>query len=436
MAQVREYARITANRDAAATIDCAVVSQATFDWLCERKNAWCNGDPPLRLEGPQWLKLDSYVGYIESPLGESIEILPKTQQAPPSETSIFRQRRLLRRMLLVSMGIPWREAGPADLMRLSEPLHEWILTNFLRAVAELVRRGIRFDYQMVEEESRYLRGRLNLKQQVRQRPGRETVFHVRHDRYQPDIVENRLIATALKYAKSLLKAADNWRLANELSFVMADIRPLDEPVKSLHKWRTGKLMKAYDNVRPWCRLVIEQLNPQFQKGEQKGVALLFPMERLFESYVGAYLRKLQGVSVWSQPRSEYLVRHRPTTSLKQERWFQLKPDFLVRSDNAVAVLDAKWKLLDENLASGKDKYGIAQSDIYQLFAYGEKYLKGVGHMGLIYPKHREFTRPLPGFSLGNELHLWAIPFDLERECLLSGEWETFMPYLGSCGATA
>ena len=36
------------------------------------------------------------------------------------------------------------------------------------------------------------------------------------------------------------------------------------------------------------------------------------------------------------------------------------------------MLDTKWKLLD--LADRKSNYGLKQSDFYQLFAYGNKYL--------------------------------------------------------------
>ncbi|WP_257984960.1 hypothetical protein [Shewanella sp. 11B5] len=36
--------------------------------------------------------------------------------------------------------------------------------------------------------------------------------------------------------------------------------------------------------------------------------------------------------------------------------------------------------------------------MYQLFAYGEKYLKGQGDLYLIYPKHIGFIEPLANFE--------------------------------------
>jgi 5-methylcytosine-specific restriction enzyme subunit McrC len=62
--------------------------------------------------------------------------------------------------------------------------------------------------------------------------------------------------------------------------------------------------------------------------------------------------------------------------------------------------------------------GLSQSDFYQLFAYGQKYLSGVGDMLLIYPKTSQFQHILPPFHFDHQLTLWAVPFCLERDELL------------------
>jgi 5-methylcytosine-specific restriction enzyme subunit McrC len=41
---------------------------------------------------------------------------------------------------------------------------------------------------------------------------------------------------------------------------------------------------------------------------------------------------------------------------------------------------SKWKRLDSN--DKENKYGISQGDMYQLYAYGQKYLNGSGDMFL------------------------------------------------------
>lgn len=66
----------------------------------------------------------------------------------------------------------------------------------------------------------------------------------------------------------------------------------------------------------------------------------------------------------------------------------MKPDIVVRrkSDGVSFVLDTKWKILD----AGKVNYGIAQADMYQMFAYQKKY--GAECVMLLYPEIEK--RPL------------------------------------------
>jgi 5-methylcytosine-specific restriction enzyme subunit McrC len=83
------------------------------------------------------------------------------------------------------------------------------------------------------------------------------------------------------------------------------------------------------------------------------------------------------------------------------------------------VLDTKWKLLDATAATGSDKYGLSQGDLYQLHAYGHGYLDGKGDLVLIYQATEAFSAPLPVFEFPKhpDLRLWVLPFDLKKRRL-------------------
>lgn len=424
MHQVREYGRITTDSAVTASLDCAVVSPATFGWLQDLAGNWGRGSPIAMIDGHRSLKLDSYVGFLQSPTGEAIEILPKTGLGVEDPVMA---RRILQRMLMASLGIKPRTAGAASLLRMPEPLHEWIFSQFLAELQSLVSRGLRFDYQRVNEESRFIRGQLRLDQQQRQAPGRQHLFHISHDVFSADRLENRLLKTALSYVLACCKSSENWRLANELSHLMDEIPATNEPLRLLPLWQSNKLMQIYDSVRPWCALILEQLNPNFQKGHHRGIALLFPMEQLFEKYVEVTLRRSYslGSQLKAQASSQYLLKHKADGTDIEGRMFQLKPDLLFKSAFGDQVFDTKWKLLDERAANTEQKYNIAQSDLYQMFAYGHKYQNGSGHMMLIYPRHERFNDPLPVFWYSDSLALWVVPFCLETSSLISGEWEQY-----------
>jgi len=46
----------------------------------------------------------------------------------------------------------------------------------------------------------------------------------------------------------------------------------------------------------------------------------------------------------------------------------------------------------------------------QLYAYGNKYLKGNGKLFLIYLESETFSEPLPVFKFDDEIKLWVVPF--------------------------
>ena len=420
MIRVREYACLTTKPVISPSLDLAHIDKVTLNWLCN----WITpGEKnPVSLKDPYTIKLSSYVGYIESPSGVGIEILPKTRLG---EEEPEHGRNILRKMLGATLNVPGREAENASLARSNLPLHEWIYQQFLQELKLLLGSGLRGQYSRVTEISPFIRGQLDLSRQQRQPPGKQHLLHINHDVFLLDRIENRLIKTALQSVGRYGKSSEVWRLANEFSHKLDQLEPVINPVQHLPKWTDNKLMQGYRRIKPWCSLILEKLNPDFQKGIHQGISLLFSMEVLFESFVGVKLRHSikHPWSLTEQACSEYLLNHQPQGSTTPSRWFQLRPDFLFNNGKQRLVADTKWKLISSHDNNTFSKYGLSQSDLYQMFAYGAKYQSSNGHMMLIYPKHKNFQEPLPMFSFSDELHLWVVPFCLEAAELVSGEWE-------------
>ncbi|ENI4430575.1 McrC family protein [Klebsiella variicola] len=424
MIQVREYALLTCDNSQPASMDLGIVSEATFSWLEQLQQKWSGTSQILSREGKRFLRLGSYVGYLQSPNGDSIEILPKTTLEAPAEIVALRQ--LLRRMLSASIGITPREANQAVLQRSDQPLHEWIISEFLRHLADLVRKGLRFDYHLIEDEhSAFIRGQLNVTAQMRMPPGRDAHFHVRYAEFSPQRIENRLLRTALDLVLKITIQGQSWRQANSLRHQLDGIEPIcGGTTQPMGQWSDGKYLLGYRTIKPWCQLILEKLNPDFQHGLHQGISLLFPMEKLYECWVGRGLALSlhHDYQLIGQAKHHYLLEHSPAGESVSQQWFMLKPDFLIIGKQAI-VLDAKWKLLDSRGDNSQKKYEISQADLYQMFAYGQKYLQGKGDMMLIYPHHRSFETPLPAFRFDENLSLWCVPFDLESGELVQGEWQ-------------
>lgn len=407
----------------AQTLDERTIDQADFEWLAQATVLGPNGATTLfRHDGARRLRASNHVGIVETPGGTAVEILPKHHD---DAMSVAGTRRLLGRMIEAALDLPAREVGEAHLSLFEAPLSEWVARRFLDALDRLLKRGLRSDYLRVEEDERYLRGQLNVAAQLRQPPGRAHRFQIRHDVFSPNRPENRLLKSALAIVGARTRNAASWRLAHELLAVLHELPTSANPRDDFRRWSSDRLMTHYEPVRPWCELVLGRQSPLSVSGHWRGISMLFPMEKLFERYVEASLRRTlpPDAILKSQSASRHLCVY------EEKGFFQLRPDLLLTVGDQRWILDAKWKRLD---ASNRDKrFGLSQSDFYQMFAYGQKYLEGVGDLALVYPRTTRFPVPLGPFGFSDKMRLWALPFDLDSQRLCTpdvGATTAFHPF--------
>jgi 5-methylcytosine-specific restriction enzyme subunit McrC len=212
-------------------------------------------------------------------------------------------------------------------------------------------------------------------------------------------------------------------------FVFADI-PLSTNVrKDLSAVKLDRGMSYYKVPYEWTKLVLDGFSPLTMQGNSYALSLLFPLEAVFESYVASVLLTLlpEHMSLDTQVKTKSLAL------FNKRKFFQLRPDlFITNKQSTNVVLDTKWKLIDSTKDNGTDKFGLSQSDLYQMFAYGHKYLDGSGELFLIYPSHDDFQEPIEhsfDFYENKSLVLWVVPFDISAE--LSDDDRVIWPEL-SC----
>jgi 5-methylcytosine-specific restriction enzyme subunit McrC len=366
------------------------------------------------------LKVVNYVGVLQTPCGTQIEVLPKLYLNGGDESPETTRNQLIT-MLRCLRDSPFKQAGSATIRDTTMPLLEVYISQFLSLTNQLIKRGIRSDYVREQKNAKFLKGRLRVSQQIRSNILHPERFAIECDEYLVNRPANRLIKTTLAKVASVAKTASNQRLARELGFVFEDVPTSTDIRTDFQKVKTGRSMSYYQNVLAWCRLLLNGHGPTASTGDFNTLSLLYPMERIFEDYVAHCLRsKLDehfeaGCTLKTQAAKHSLVEEHDGKAI-----FRLKPDLLVlNGKQTVCVMDTKWKLLDAS--DRRNKYGISQADMYQLYAYGHKYLKGEDQkeLMLIYPKTDKFQRPLPEFIYGDSLVLRVVPFDIEHGRLIN-----------------
>lgn len=366
-------------------------------------------------KGLRAVQVSSFVGVLRAPNGFQIEVLPKVGKAIGG--GAIEARQLLIDMLCCLRQFRHVQTEKAKLLARRTPLLEIFISEFLRAVDLVVKRGLRSDYSVRQDNLFALRGKLLVADHVRHNLFRADRFFTQFDEFTTDRPENRLLHAALQHVLRLTTTQENQKLALELGFVFADVPVSVQPPADFQRVRVDRSMSHYEAALAWARLILGDEAPLSGSGQQAAPSLLFPMEALFEAFVAKHLPRqiAGGFSLKTQARSHYLVRH------QDQDWFRMKPDLLVH--DAVVnrmVLDTKWKLLDALKANGSEKYGLAQADFYQLQAYGQSYLDGGGVLALVYPRTLAFDQPLPVFKFPKAagLQLWVLPFCLRDKRLL------------------
>lgn len=429
-AELQSYQKTVVTESTADTVIAsrsAYISQETLDWIVDKYQAPHSEEtdqgPVLDEVRRNSFKLGAYVGYIQSPFNdEQIQILPKIELV---DSQVEKSKTILKNMLSEVYDIRPKEISEADLEQTDLPLHEWIIQRFLEELEQLIHHGLKRDYELVQDEQPYLKGRLLVQQQINQGVGKDHLFAIEYDEFLFNGIENRLIKTALIYALEMTRNNHSIVIGHDFAELMHEIPTCHDPVESLGQWREGKLFSQYEDIKPWCELLLLNINPSFQNGARRGMSLLFSMPQLFEKYVA---KKLQsqlkpGYRLQIQPRRQTLVSHTPKNGTLQN-WFALEPDLAIYKGNECQIiLDTKWKLINQckDKANSRDKYGISQADLYQMHAYGNKYLDQKGQLILIYPKHQKLIDHLPVFHYSDALSLYALPFDVETGILIGQE---------------
>ena len=335
------------------------------------------------------LQAQHFVGVIQTKDGTTIEILPKLKKITDHES-----RQIVLNMLKTLKDSPFKTLEHAHLKSEHLPLLEIFIGMFLEELSTLIKKGIRSDYIEKEENIPFLKGKFKLSEQIKYNTIHKERFFVAYDEFSSDRIENRLIKTTLHYLYKKSHSTKNQQRIREFLFVFDAISTSHDIKNDFAKIKSNRHMKAYEQTLLWCKTFLLGNSFSPYKGDDLAFALLFDMNLLFESYVGAYLKK-QGLNISLQDKKHHLV--------EAPKKFALRPDIVIEKESETIIADTKWKCITEEKE-------ISQADMYQLFAYGKKYNNE--KLYLIYPKDGEQQPLLPWYKYEQFLHVKVLFFDV------------------------
>lgn len=318
----------------------------------------------------------NYVGVIDMGTGPILEILPKIYAADSAEVGHRNARDLVARMLRTLDHPPGKTMQTAPLDTARMPLYECFIRLFLDEVSEIVRRGLRCAYVQTASNENAVRGKILFSEHLRQNSVHKERTFCLFDTYHLNRPENRVLKTALCLLRRRTTSAKNSADISTLLHVFDAIPLSQDPIGELSRCVQSRETRDYTAALRWCQVFFRGESFSPFAGRDQMQALLFPMEQLYESYVAAAFRAVlpPGYRLSAQDQTHCLFAE-PSPQ------FPLRPDLaLTRPDGAVFILDTKWKRLE----SGRQNWGIQNSDMYQMYAYGRQY--GASQVLLLYPQ--------------------------------------------------
>lgn len=378
--------------------------------------------------GRRYIKTGRYVGTVQTKDGQIIEILPKIYKASgQQEKDKNTCRKVFLNMLRHFTDIQARSFQNASLStKKGFPILEVYISNYITGVEELVLGGLKKNYAQVGENQIFLKGKLDISHQITKNVANKARFCIKYNKFIEDIPQNRVLVTTLWKLMGDSHSTTNKARISALLSLMDGIPTSTNIENDLRiAGASNRLFSSYELLIQWSSQFL--LNRGFTTfaGSCVNQSLLFQADRLFEDFI-AYLFKKYTPSykVDAQNTRYFLVDNHNGKGM-----FRLRPDILVESDENApnyecVIIDTKWKAID---STRPDKnYLLDMKDMYQLYAYGQKYKLGeskdkgkdvLPKLVLLYPYSEHFTNSLPVFTYDElvgdcGLKLMAIPFNL------------------------
>ncbi len=368
--------------------------QASFDglegfldeiWNSREKNSFYSENGNDRIESQRFLqfihktnslKSYKYVGVIHY-AGKKINLLPKifyNQEKEYSENEVNQIQNHILWWLSYCRKIKFPNYQ-ASLSTSKSDFFEILIYLFSKYTRELLNSSIYQQYEEVNRELSFIKGRLNTNEYIHQNlsTGKWHKLNCTYDAFVFDNEFNRII----KYVTTLLfnvsTNQDNKKNLREILFILDEVSEERATAEQCSKISFNPMFGEFETVRDYCQLFLTNCISFDYKNDLKLFAFLLPMEYVFEDFIFGFIDKeLEAVMAKSQ---------RSDTYLDEDKTFNLKPDLWLKTDHKSLIADTKYKIV---YSDDKDpKQGISQNDLYQMLAYAVRFK--VDEIILFYP---------------------------------------------------
>lgn len=381
------------------------------------------------------LRTQGYVGVFGFKLSDgnnvTVEILPKTYRADPQGYRKEDMGLLCKMIVATHLTDSLAQLPDVDLGEVDDTsLLDVFIKLFVNRVEEVLKRGMNRGYVEQEDNLRYIRGRLDVTQNLRTNYINRARFYCQFDEFSEDIAENRLIFSALNVVQRVANDVNLRKKINACLFQFDEVTPCINLHADLAAVEVKPLAPDYREAVRWSDFILKMIGLDIVGGNaQRTPSFMFDMANLFERYIAEVLRrKSRNMHVVHDAQSKYLASPVVQELFKGagSETFEQKPDYQLFDTRADAqqvsfIADAKWKMIDNESST----LNLSSADVRQIYTYVNLF-KPVSNMGaLIFPATSdgqfqyscEFCFKQPE---DNDVacYMWVLAYDLGKDKFL------------------
>jgi len=354
-------------------------------WNSREKNSFYSENGNDKIESQRFLqfihksdelKSNKYVGVIHYE-GSKINLLPKiffdsekaysTNEVNQIQNHILWWLSYCRKIKLPNYQ--------ASLGSAKSDFFEVLIYLFSKYTRELLNSTIYQQYEEVNRELSFIKGRLNTSEYINENlnKGKWHRLNCTYDAFVFDNEFNRIIKYVTTLLFNVTSNQDNKKNLREILFILDEVSDERATAEQCSRISFNPMFGEFETVRDYCQLFLTNCISFDYKTDLKLFAFLLPMEYVFEDFIFGFIEKeLEKVTAKAQ---------RSDTYLDEGKAFNLKPDLWLKTDHKSLIADTKYKIV---YSDEKDpKKGISQNDLYQMLAYAVRF--EVDEIILFYP---------------------------------------------------
>ncbi|MFC6238028.1 McrC family protein [Longivirga aurantiaca] len=267
-----------------------------------------------------------------------------------------------------------------------------VATLYLRTIRRTIGRGLLAGYHEVRDTQPTVRGRIDLAEQLKRRPGLSAPLALEYCQHDHDIPENQLLlSAALLLARLPLRDTATRRELRRLTDSFPDVTPLQPHRSRIPSITWTRLNGYYRPAVELARLLLSGASPELGAGNASTDLLRIDLTVVFEDFIRAALREAAHLSPEEFPDGDHCAPLR----LDVKGRVRLKPDLSWHHHGTWRFVgDVKYK---------RDTGPGANPDLYQLHAYATA--TGLDDAWLIYAFGPPEARTHQVIDEGPRLHV-------------------------------